>query len=230
MPEPTLARHDLAWLLPAACSTASLIGRACIDETAARAKLAAWVAAGRPLFVTRQPADAGSRIALGLALPPQLGKFRLGFLVDRAAIIRLGAAPGLADVIQHLPLEWQAKAAALLAAPAINATRPRVYGSAAMQVVCGEPCLSPGSDLDLAFSPANWPAACALVAALAKIESANPAPRVDGEVVTPSGDAVAWRELLDEPARVLVKSLGSVELEAIADFSAAFSAAERRAA
>jgi phosphoribosyl-dephospho-CoA transferase len=230
MSEDTLARHQLAWLTPAACGDAQLHGRACVDATAARLKLAEWVAAGLPLFVTRQPAEAEGRVALGLALPPQRGKFRLGFLVEPAAISRFAKAPALAEAIDDLPPAWRPKAAALLAVPAIAAAQPRVYGSAAMQIVSGEPCLSASSDLDLSFAPTSWPAACAVVAALAKLEAARTGPRVDGEIAAADGGAVAWRELLGEPDKLLVKRLHSVGLETLADFRAAFAPSERCAA
>lgn len=230
MPDDDLARHSLAWLAPAACAGVSLHGRACIDRTAARSMLADWVARGHPLIVTRQPDDAGNRVALGLALPPKQGKFRLGFLVDRSAITRIAPAPTLAEAGDCLPSAWAPKIAALLASSAIGAAQPRVYGSAAMQMHSGEACVAAGSDLDLSLAPATWPAVQAVLAALADIDSSLPGPRIDGEILAPDGGAVAWRELRGEPAKVLVKRRRGVDLEATANFRAAFSPAASHAA
>lgn len=230
MPEHDLSRHSLAWLLPVACAGASLNGRACIDHSAARKLLADWVTGGRPLIVTRQPDDPGGRVAMGLALPPAKGKFRLGFLVDRAAIARITPPPALADAGPFLPAAWQAKIAALLAAPAISAAQPRVYGSAAMQMHSDEACVTDGSDLDLLLAPATWPAVQAALQALAAIDASLTGPRLDGEILAPDGGAVAWRELRGEPAKLLVKRCCGVDLEASANFRAAFAVATRRAA
>lgn len=143
----------------------------------------------------------------------------------------MAAPPTLAAAIGTLPPAWRQKAEALLASPAISAAQPRIYGSAAMQMLSGEPCLAVASDLDLSLSPATWQAAEAALAALATLAGADDpsGPRIDGEIGAPDGGAVAWRELLGQPAKVLVKRLYGVGLEAIADFRAGFAAAERLA-
>lgn len=230
MPDPNFARHNLAWLAPGAVTRAELHGRACIDPAAARVLLAGWIARGHPLIVTRQPLDAEHRVALGLALPPSEGKWRLGFLVDRAAIAQISLPPTLMDARASLPAAWSRKVAALLASPAIRATQPRIYGSAAMQAISGEECLGDASDLDLSLAPRSWSAAQSALAALAEIDAAWTGPRLDGEIAAPDGGAVAWRELRAALAKVLVKRLSGVDLETTTTFISAFPASERRAA
>lgn len=224
------ARHDLAWLEPGAGAAASLVGATCLAEGAALRLLDRWLARGHPLIVTRQHAAPPGTIALGLALPPAEGKYRLAFSVPLDCVREIAPPPTLADAAEALPPDWRPTIAALLADPGIAMCRPRVYGSAAIQMLTGEACLSETSDLDLRFTPPSWPAAVALAARLQGLAQDAGGPRIDGEIWSPVGLAVAWRELAANPARLLVKSGSAVELLATTQFAAGFVAYERRAA
>ncbi len=89
---------------------------------------------------------------------------------------------------------------ALIACPEIAAAEARVYGSTAIEVVTREPCIGPRSDLDLLLAPSTWAQALSVAAALTALD-ARAGPRLDGEIVSPDGAAVAWREFARRPRR-----------------------------
>jgi phosphoribosyl-dephospho-CoA transferase len=68
--------------------------------------------------------------------------------------------------------------------------------------------MGPDSDIDLLFFPANRNA---LDAGLALLERYSAVLPLDGEIVFPSGDAVAWKEWLNAD-RVMVKDAVTVRL------------------
>ncbi|MDD5298704.1 MAG: malonate decarboxylase holo-[acyl-carrier-protein] synthase [Rhodocyclaceae bacterium] len=215
-------RHDLVWLEPLAAGDARTVSLGCLPDAEARGLLADWLERGHPLIVSRQPEMAEGLLALGLALPPSLGKHRLPFQVPVCHVRRSAAPPRLADLASALPESWLSLIGALLASPALAAVCPRVLGSAGMQAVTLEPCLGEASDLDLLLAAPDWPAAEAALLALEAITDASPLPRLDGELCSPDGFAAAWREVAASPARLLVKGLHSVTMEAMADYRGRF--------
>lgn len=237
MPERALRRHDLVWLHFAGLHKAQAATACCAADASAQEELAEWVAAGYPLIVSQQPPTlAADCLQLGLALPPARGKRRLAFVLPRSAVLR-SSAPPLLRALQsaqpgaasaRLPAAWQPLLAALLGNPAVMATEPRVYGSAGMQAVTGVDCVGAASDLDVLFAPPDWAAAKALIQALCASELANDLanaqPRVDGEVISPAGDTVAWRELAGSPTKVLVKGSLTTRLIERQAFEASFAA------
>lgn len=223
-------RHDLAWLWPHTAGAARPAGGSCAPAHAARALLDDWIERGHPLIVTRQSPGSGAGIALGLALPPAWGKARLAFLVPRECVRETMPPPTLASARERLPQAWRPKLRALLASSEVAAASPRVYGSAAIEALTGEPCLGLTSDLDLLLSPPTWAAAVAVAAAVAAIDEAIAEPRLDGEIWNPEGVAVAWRELAARPQRVLAKGHTDVELVSLASFGTSFAPREPIAA
>lgn len=224
MPEPTLERHDLVWLAPAAVDAARPASPRCATDPEASRLLAGWTGAGHPLIVARQDGAVGAgQIRLGLALPPALGKRRLAFLVARHDIVRSMPPPALsAAALGALPAHWRPLLSSALALPAMRAAAPRFYGSAAMQFATGLTCLGTGSDLDLLLTPPDWPAALAACRALVALDDPRCPPRLDGEIRNAAGDAVAWRELAADSRQVLVKSLNEVRLVGRAAFADGF--------
>ena len=114
----------------------------------------------------------------------------------------------------------------MLASREVAGAAVRIYGSAGMEILTGESCLGPASDLDLCLTPPTWATAVAVAAALAKIDEAVAGPRLDGEIWNPDGIAVAWRELAMRPERVLTKSRARVELVSATTFAASFASFE----
>jgi phosphoribosyl-dephospho-CoA transferase len=136
------------------------------------------------------------------------------------AITHVRDALTLREVVESCPIEWQDAARDLAAISTAIALEPRVYGSFAWQALTGDCYVAPTSDIDLAWRPRSAGQHEALTAALLRWELST-GRRADGEVLLPGGEAVCWRELANESARILFKSGSSVALRARADFLAA---------
>src|SRR5690606_12820781 len=116
-------RHDLVWLETGV--EARALPGSCVAVEDAGARLADWIAAGRPLVIARQPRKLPpGRIVLGLPLPPSVGKHRIAFDVPAASIARSEPPPLLAQMAGRLPRAWQPAIDALLADPDIRAAEP----------------------------------------------------------------------------------------------------------
>jgi phosphoribosyl-dephospho-CoA transferase len=208
-----LGRHDLAWLTDAGWNAA-------IDGApeANQRVFAQWRDAGWPAVVRRS--DAGARdgsVALGIALPPQAdgAKPRIAMLAAQGHIARTQGPLALDQAIASAPAPWHGGLERLCAAA--HGLSLRVYGSLALQAITGLAYVRPTSDIDLLFAPRT---AAELEAGLDLLRSHGDSLPLDGELVFPSGAAVAWREWLQAEAgvrRVLVKERSVARLVAPAD-------------
>lgn len=88
---------------------------------------------------------------------------------------------------------------------------PRLYGSFSWQLLTKQEYVTTHSDLDLVLTISNLPQLDSLHPLLLNLE-AKLLRRLDGELIFPAGQAVAWREWFSASDRVLAKSLVSVEL------------------
>jgi phosphoribosyl-dephospho-CoA transferase len=196
-----LRRHDLVWLAPGAARTP--------DSDA----LARWIAAGRPLVVRRRDASlARDDVPLGVALPLAEGRMRIATVVDRRAVVRSTRPLSIGAVIDGAPPARHAALADLDRRGAALDTAFSVYGSYAWQAICGEPCVTPDSDVDLLWDARDAAHLTRVVDALVRWEHEHGL-RADGEVRFADGAAVAWREFVGRPARVLVKRDDGVAME-----------------
>ena len=162
-----------------------------------------WVAKGHPLIARRAICDdTAGLVPLGLPLPPSLGKQRLAVAVPPDAILSDAPPPLLADAMRDAPVAWQATIAALVALD----PETRCFGSLAWAYLTGLPYLSETSDLDLVWRVSTADEAARLVTALARIDAVAPM-RLDGEVVTPMGLAVQWREFASDAPEMLAKAV-----------------------
>lgn len=188
------SRHDLVWLTPAGWDAAP--------------ELPAWRERDWPAVVRRHEAGvAPDAVCLGIPLPERQ---RVALVASTAAIARTAPPLPLIDAIAAAPPQWLAGLVALQRAA--TELDLRIYGSLAMASITGLPYLRAASDIDLLLRPADRHA---LDAGLALLEAHAQLLPLDGEIVFPSGDAVAWKEWLAAcraPARVLVKSLHAVRL------------------
>ena len=188
------SRHDLVWLTPAGWDAAPALPE--------------WRVRDWPAVVRRHEAGVDpAAICLGIPLPDRQ---RLALVVSPAQIARSSPPLALADAIGAAPPQWLAGLVALQRAAA--ALDVRVYGSLAMASITGLPYLGATSDIDLLLRPATR---AELQAGLALLEEHAQVLPLDGEIVFPSGEAVAWKEWLAarrDQARVLVKSLTAVRL------------------
>lgn len=199
------SRHDLAWLTRAGWSAA--LEQAPHHDTILRD----WFEHDRPLVVRRHDPGVGDDVVcLGIPLPLAEGVRRLSLVADRGHIARFAPPLTIGDAIAGAPSAWLAPLLALQRD--FSDLDLRVYGSLAMASITGLPYLRPASDIDLLLRPATRDALDAGVALLERHARLLP---LDGEIVFPSGDAVAWKEWRTarrDGARVLVKSLHAVRL------------------
>lgn len=210
-----LARHELVWLSPAGWEHA-----AALAPPGARDAILRWGRARWPAVATRVPPAlvpklAPGDVALGLALPPTAGdgaKPRIAFVARTADIAASRAALPLARAIRTVPDAWRPALSVLLDEAGSAGLDLRVYGSVAFQALTGQPCLTAASDIDLLLAPRTIGQYRCALALLARHTRSLP---LDGEIVFPSGQAVAWKELLRVPgakAPVLAKSVHAVAL------------------
>jgi phosphoribosyl-dephospho-CoA transferase len=198
------SRHDLAWLTPAGWDAAL--------AAAPHAALHRWRGHDWPAVVRRHEVGiADDMICLGLPLPESYGVRQRIALVSRVDHVARRQAPlPLADVLGAAPPAWLAGLVALQRAT--SSFDLRVYGSLAMACLTGQAYLRPESDIDLLLRPATAGELGAGVALMAEHAALLP---LDGEIVFPSGEAVAWKEWLAacrSHARVLAKSRDAVRL------------------
>lgn len=199
-------RHDLVWLARAGWHAAVTADPGHDDA------LRDWYEHDWPAVVRRQDASAGDDVVcLGIPLPLSSGlRQRLSLVAHVDHIARRTAPVTLADALAAAPPAWLAGLVALARDAA--GMDLRVYGSLAMESVTGAPYLRPESDIDLLLRPATRTELHAALALLARHAAVLP---LDGEIVFPSGDAVAWKEWIAarrDHARVLAKSLYAVRL------------------
>lgn len=202
------SRHELVWLTAAGWQAARA---AAPGQDAA---LARWQREDWPAVVRRRDAGvADDIVCLGVALPPDADgvKCRIALQASTAGVSRSMRALPLADAAAAAPPAWRDGLRALAADA--QALALRAYGSLALQACTGLPYLRPSSDIDLLLYPRS---AGELRTGLALLAEHGRRLPLDGEVVFPSGAAVAWKEWLDAGragARVLVKERGAVRLD-----------------
>ena len=204
-------RHDLAWLTRDGWRD---VLATAVHGNPAHAAIARWAEADWPLVVRRRDdsAHAGD-VCLGLAAPPDAAsgaKLRLPLRVPARHIARHSAPLALGAVIHALPARWQVQFGRL--ARASTGHELRVFGSLALQALTGQAYLRDTSDIDLLFRPRDCAELDQGTLLLASFLDQLP---LDGEIIFPSGQAVAWKEWFAVQAhtdRVLVKSQASVKL------------------
>ena len=202
------SRHDLVWLTPAGWDAALVAA----PQAALQAGLRQWRDHDWPAVVRRhEPGLGDDVVCLGIPLPASYGlRQRIALVSCIEHVARQQAPLPLDDAIGAAPPAWLAGLVALQ-----RAGTPfdlRVYGSLALASLTGLAYLRAESDIDLLLRPATASGLAAGVALLDQYAGLLP---LDGEIVFPSGEAVAWKEWLAArraPARVLAKSLHAVRL------------------
>ena len=187
-----------------------------------------WHTQQLPLVVCRQRVpEAHDTISLGLPAPLQWERRKLALDVvvsgPDAAIERVGDFPLLhPDMVGPAdaePLRCFLQQLALLGLSA------RVYGSYGWQHLSGLPCVRGSSDLDLLIAVTDLDVAGQAVRLLQGLQLSC---KVDGELVFPDGQAVAWREhgqlLGGAVGQVLVKHRKGVHLAGLAQLQASMGA------
>ena len=208
-----LARHMRVWPTTFAWNSMAAAAR----DAIARAALELWSARGWPLVV-RRPVDSevflsDKGITVGLPLPPALGKGRLKFRVAGEGVAAHAPPIALDDVVAEMEPAWQRALAPLARDATSQGVKLRVFGSAAWQVQTGLAYLHEHSDIDLLVEPAGIGEIDTAITLFERFERRS-AVRLDGEIVFPGGDAVAWREwdCAKSDGRVLAKNLTGAAL------------------
>lgn len=167
-----------------------------------------WAIAGCPLVArSRGCADAADQIALGLPLPPEMGKRRIALQCAASALRDIAPPPTLRDAAASAPLTWQVAIIALL----IANEEIRCFGGLAWQHLTKLEYLSDSSDLDLLCRVDSAARADAMAAIIGRIAAGAPM-KIDAELTTPAGLAVHWREWAAGADEILVKSLEGAQL------------------
>ena len=161
-----------------------------------------WLALGRPL-IARRPVS-GARegmVPLGLPLPPSICRQRLVITVPPEWVMAWENPPLLSDAMTVAPPAWHRTIAAL-----VEVDRDvRYFGSLAWEYLTGLTYLSDTSELDLLWQVPAKGGADGVVAAIARIEAEAPV-RIDGELLTPAGLAIQWREWTSGAPHLLAKA------------------------
>lgn len=181
------------------------------NDLAAEPLIGAWADQGWPLILRRPGPGEDHGLALGLPLPPSLGKRRIAVVLQPADVIRTEPPPLLDEAKVAASPSWR-DTIARLSAMALTLGEPaRVFGSLAWQWITGLPYLTPGSDLDLLLPCAGASRIDCQTAGLAAAEAHAPM-RIDAELVRVDGAAVSWRELHSGMDEILVKTTRSVTM------------------
>ncbi|HEV2609734.1 MAG TPA: malonate decarboxylase holo-[acyl-carrier-protein] synthase [Noviherbaspirillum sp.] len=208
-----LARHSLAWLTPEGWREAeTACGAGCRDV------IARWRQADWPAIVRRRDVDAtDDQCAVGLALPPDPAsgyKRRLALQATLAHVAKVLPPLAMEEAIPAAPASWRSPLAELELAAGEAGVALRVYGSLALQALTGQSYLTASSDIDVLCYPVTREQLTVMLGLLQATAAQVP---LDGEIVFPSGQAVAWKEWLAADngptgVRVLVKDYRSVYL------------------
>lgn len=208
----SVTRHDLVWIDRA--SPTGCYGYAPRDVEAI---VVEWVACGRPFVVTRRPPGLPpDRCALGLPLPPRLGKRRIALQGITADIRKVRRPPALHQVIPAAPPRVRPALRDLDDLGRRQGFIFHIYGSFAWQFLTGETYITRDSDLDLLFRAREQADLDNAVAILAAWEN-RWGIRADGEILLPDGDGMSWREWVQRPRAVLLKNIDGVTMAPVAD-------------
>lgn len=181
------------------------------DDLAAEPVVADWVDRGWPLISRRPGVGESEGLALGLPLPPSLGKHRIAVVLQPDGVTTTRPPPLLDEAWTAAPPSWAETIERLSALAASHAGPARVFGSLAWQWITGLPYLTLDSDLDVLLSCASVGDIDGQATGIAEIEATAPM-RIDGELVRPDGSAVNWREVHARCDELLVKHAGGVAL------------------
>lgn len=203
-----LRRNQLVWLDPQGWSQVQDHAW----DAEAQIILAHWQRNKLPLVVCRQRLDVGpDRLCLGLPAPRQWSRRRLALTVELNQVAAIGAFPTLQQVAQAM--HWELAALELDGDLTQLGVTPQVYGSHGWQWLTRMAYVHETSDLDVTLNVPDFQTACRVMALLAAAELG---PRLDGEIVFPDGQAVAWCELqrllAGHTAQVLLKDRQSIRL------------------
>jgi phosphoribosyl-dephospho-CoA transferase len=202
-----LRRHDLVFV--SSSSWQALV--AAREDLGVWPLVAEWADRRLPFVVRRRMPQETSGVALGLPLPPALGRGRIDLLVRAADVVGSTSPPELTATMGAAPPEWRPTLARIARLAQRHCVRARVFGSLAWSAITGLEYLRPASDVDLLLPFRTGSDALSIAAGIDAIEQGAPM-RLDGEMVREDGTAVNWRELRTGHAEVLAKTRAGIRL------------------
>jgi phosphoribosyl-dephospho-CoA transferase len=182
----------------------------------------AWFRSGRPAVARRRRAAEPDGVSLGIPLSQANGGARIALILADDAIREIQPPPSLARVIPAAPPAWRQALKQLIQAARTHGVSFRVYGSLAWQYLTGECYVTTNSDVDLLFYPADYAQLGFTLQLLQDWEQKNGL-RADGECISASGMAIAWREMLCTRDKWLTKDISSARLTPRAEIFQTFS-------
>lgn len=206
-------RHDLVWLSDQGWQRTRDMAPANCRNT-----IEMWRQADWPAIVRRADADLmPEQLSVGIAMPPRPTdgcKTRIGLRVLRCDVKEVLPPLSVAQINEAAPEPWHPFLAALDREATGQGVTIRVYGSVALQALTRQPYLTSSSDIDVLLRPMTG---AQLRRGLDLLDSYSHNLPLDGEIVFPSGQAVAWKELSEalrakSGLRVLVKEMHGVYL------------------
>jgi phosphoribosyl-dephospho-CoA transferase len=177
-----------------------------------------WRKSDWPAIVRRADADLlPDQLSVGIAMPPcpiDGSKMRIGLRVAQSEVRMVLPPLPITQVIVAAPEAWRPLLAALEREATVQGLALRVYGSLALQALTRQPYLTAASDIDVLLYPVTPVQLQRGLELLNFYASSLP---LDGEIVFPQGQAVAWKELsaalrATSGRRVLVKEMHGVYL------------------
>ncbi len=206
-----LARNQLVWIDTQAWQ--QIEAQAWDPE--AQEILAHWRTHSLPLVVCRHRDEpTADQLCVGLPAPTRWSRRRLSLSIRLAQIKVSGVFPAFLQLARAR--HWGRAALDFGMAVSTLGVNARVYGSHGWQLLTDLHYLHAESDIDVSLHVDDFEMARQLVSILATTALHR---RVDGEIVFPNGEAIAWREfqnLVEEKTmQVLVKTPCSIRLAAI---------------
>ncbi|WP_183844492.1 malonate decarboxylase holo-[acyl-carrier-protein] synthase [Rhizobium etli] len=210
-------RHDLLRVEPEAWRE-MLVATGSLDGLAhgPQRLVEGWAERGLPVIVRRGTVGGDEHtIAVGLPLPPTLGKLRLGFFIPPEHMAARVAALSVTEAARSAPAHLRPQVEAAAGLGRRFGLQPAVFGALLWQHLTGLAYLQPGSDIDLIWPAPPRESLNELLDDLAELDKAGPN-RLDGEIILSTGEGANWRELRGALAcpggTVLVKSMHGAEL------------------
>lgn len=207
------ARHKLVWLTNTGWEAALEAA-----PPQQRDGILKWHRADWPGVIRRSDADAGeTEVCLGIPLPPSVvdgARLRIPIRAARTEIRKKRDPISIGEAAQVAPPVWRKPLGELAELATDEGLSTGVYGSLAMQALTGMEYVTAKSDVDMLFYPDSALQLAAGIKIFRRVQNRLP---LDGEIVFPSGDAVAFKEWISVTGsrlatRVLVKQKQLVQL------------------
>ncbi|MEJ6669256.1 malonate decarboxylase holo-[acyl-carrier-protein] synthase [Alcaligenes aquatilis] len=185
--------------------------------------LCRWQARDWPLVVSRQPGELRSgQLQVGIPLPTDWGRQRLSLIVPQVRSVSWGSFPPAHEAQTLLPVSLAQDWLSLCQQMQAHGCTAQIYGSYGWELITGQGYVREGSDLDLLLPVQCATQADRLVQLLRAANEWPGFPRLDGELLFPNDDAIAWREWQQwrsgASRKVMIKHTHGLRIQAHSDW------------